>query len=69
MICEFRNWLVDSSMYIITGDGSEYSETETDLLAVIFWIMYFILVILLIGWWLVPIRLIFGSIKFKCSKK
>ncbi len=72
MICEFRNSLERYICFFIGADPKNHITKETHLSDVIFTIFITLLIIIIVAWWIVPLRILRKSInlnpKFVCDK-
>lgn len=72
MICKLYNKMVNTINYIMTNDDYNSKESEIELIELIIVCMLFGGAVLLMSWWLVPLRWIIsplGKVTFKCEKK
>jgi len=75
MICELRNKAAMLCVYIMEGknhEGYPYVESETTLGKCILWVLFAGLITIFIGWWLIPLRILFTPIltrKFYCKNR
>jgi len=69
MWCEYVNMLIKFEYYTLNLYGIPHYNEETDVLGIIFWTILTILTLIFFAWWIIPLRLILISHKFKCNKK
>ena len=71
MICEYYNSLMDTCGFIMDGKKTSplMHEREVSLFGVIALTCYTLIVILVLGWWIIPIRFISNKLPtFKCKR-
>lgn len=71
MICETYNKINDVGQYILDGEVYENHVCSVTLHDLVFELFILILTIILISWWLIPLRIIAKPLKkinFSCKK-
>lgn len=70
MMCEMFNKMGEFINYVFDDNWSYHKKVE--LWEIVLKIILFFIVLLVISWWLIPLRFLFkrfGSITFHCKKK
>lgn len=70
-LCKFRNKCERIVCEIVCPGSKGYPEEEVGIFDILFWIIFAMCFVLLIGWWLVPLRYVLrplSRMRFRCDK-